>query len=89
MYSLIAQKDSEKSKNYSGADYVTLNYYNESYFNGPELSNLRLATAPGSLKYMNFVFNNPQSYVNNHPKEVIKPVQSGDQDYFSYSSYPQ
>lgn len=89
MYSLIAQQDSEKSKNYSGADYVTLDYYNESYFNGTNLSNLRFATAPGSLKYMNFVFHHPQQYVNNNPEMVIKPLQTGEQDYFAYSKYPQ
>lgn len=88
MYSNPAQKDSEKSKNYSPLDYVTLNYYNESYFNGPELSNLRFAQAPGSIKFMNIIFTNPQGYMATHPKEVIKPVQTHEQEYYQYSTYP-
>ena len=88
MYSNIAQRDSEKSKNYSVSDYVTLHYYNESYFNGPELSNLRFAQAPGSIKHMNVVFNNPMGYLAKNPSEVIKPLQTQEPDYFYYTTYP-
>lgn len=87
----------EKNLNNSVEDYVTLNYYNESFFNGFEVSGLRLAKAPGSYKFMNKVFMNPQTYVGYPDMKAhahvigigmdVKPQKLNDTE--NYGTYPE
>jgi len=44
---------SDYLNNASGEDFVTLPSYQHSFFQAPQLSQLRMAIAPGSLKYPN------------------------------------
>ena len=51
--SRIAYADSDKSKNFSTDDYTTLSDYNHSFFSAVRTSQLRMAMAPGTVKYFN------------------------------------
>jgi hypothetical protein len=53
--------------NNSVEDYLSLKSYNYSFFTSPEVTNLRNAVVPGSIKHMNEIFQDPTKYVTGVP----------------------
>ena len=54
--STIRYRDSERTLNNSGEDYLTLSNYYDSFYNMTQTSQLRMAIAPGTVKYFNRAF---------------------------------
>ncbi len=54
--STIRYRDSERTLNNSGEDYLTLSNYNDSFYNMTKTSQLRMAIVPGTVKYFNKAF---------------------------------
>ena len=54
--SILRFIDTDKSINTSGEDYLPLSNYHDSFYNAPNLSQLRMAKVPGTVKYFNRAF---------------------------------
>jgi len=99
----VIYSDSDKSKYFSTDDYCSLSDYHHSFHNAKQTSQLRMAIAPGTVKYFNQAFT-PQAI-----KEIQNPVyatqvklspmvsngsngssirSNGSDDGFDYMSYP-
>jgi hypothetical protein len=83
---------SDYLNNSSGEDFVTLQTYQQSFRDAPKLSNLRMAIAPGSLKYMNSNIPQwieiPSTIIQTEGDRVIRKKQPSsneiDSDYMTY-----
>jgi hypothetical protein len=93
--STLRFRDSEKTINNSGEDYLTLSNYHDSFNTATKTSQLRMAIAPGTVKYFNKSFSNDalkdvqQSF--NVPSEYkLTPFigNKSNDDSFDYSGYP-
>ena len=78
---------------FSGEDFMTLGTYQQSFRDAPKLSNLRMAIAPGSLKYMNQNIPQwieiPSTIIQTEGERVIqkkKPASENDTEYMTYKS---
>jgi hypothetical protein len=89
------QKETYRSdylNNSSGEDFVTLGTYQHSFKIAPKLSDLRMAIAPGSLKYMNRNIPQwieiPSTIIQTEGERVIQKKQQSsneiDSDYMTY-----
>lgn len=89
----VVYTDSDKSKYYSTDDYVTESDYNHSFFNSKQTSQLRLAIAPGTVKYFNksLVYRplplgvSPGAYISQ--EKLIPIITQNSDDEFGYMSY--
>ena len=88
--------DSEKSIYHSDADYVSLPNYHQSFYSAPKTSLIRMAIAPGTVKYFNKTFT-PQALARNENSSTISASEigfiplkpNGTDDVFDYASYSQ
>ena len=97
--STIRYRDSERTLNNSGEDYLTLSNYYDSFYNMTQTSQLRMAIAPGTVKYFNKAFANdrlqnlePSNIYERVPSEsALTPLPSRTNvydDQCDYASYP-